>query len=357
MNGRVAAQANLAPERPSGPPWPPSAPRARRTRRRLSGRSSLGPPAGHTARVRHEPPPQRQREAAGPHPAAGEAVRACTARLRALEHDVAICAPDPRLVAYLDDVLADLAAAGTAAATYDLEEHADGVTLRLREADGAVTTVGTSAQMAGAVALLLWHLNRRAVDTTPGLLRLHAGGVERGGRLVVLPGGMEAGKTTLVAGLLRRGFGYASDEVVALDRDTLALRPYPKPLSIDPGSWEVLADLAPQLDAALAARLPAQWQVPAHAIGAPVAAAGSLPALLVFPQHDPQAATTLTPISAADAALELTRCTFDFEAPRDLPALGLLAERCARYRLTASSLAAACAAVEQAADDVDHGGT
>ena len=77
---------------------------------------------------------------------------------------------------------------------------------------------------------------------------VHAGAVEWDGHAALFPAPMESGKTTLVAGLVRAGARYLSDEAAAIDPETLLVHPFPKSLTIGAGSWEVLADLAPAVD-------------------------------------------------------------------------------------------------------------
>lgn len=71
---------------------------------------------------------------------------------------------------------------------------------------------------------------------------LHAGAVQRGAATVVLPAATGRGKSTLVAGLLRDGWGYLTDEAVLLDH-SLRAHPYPKPLTVERGAQELFADL------------------------------------------------------------------------------------------------------------------
>jgi hypothetical protein len=65
----------------------------------------------------------------------------------------------------------------------------------------------------------------------PNHVFIHAGVVGVSERAIVLPGHSFAGKTTLVAALMRLGAGYWSDEFAALDADGL-VHPYAKPLSV-----------------------------------------------------------------------------------------------------------------------------
>ena len=57
---------------------------------------------------------------------------------------------------------------------------------------------------------------------------------------VALPGHMEAGKTTLTAGLVRAGLGYLTDEALAFDRETLLVLPIPEAVVDRPRSLAAL---------------------------------------------------------------------------------------------------------------------
>lgn len=63
---------------------------------------------------------------------------------------------------------------------------------------------------------------------------VHAGVVGLGGRALVLPGYSFAGKTTLVAALVRAGATYLSDEFAPLDPEGF-VHPYPRPLRMRTG--------------------------------------------------------------------------------------------------------------------------
>jgi len=65
----------------------------------------------------------------------------------------------------------------------------------------------------------------------PDHVFVHAGVVGVEDRAIVLPGRSFAGKTTLVAALVRAGAEYWSDEYAVLDADGF-VHPYPKPLSV-----------------------------------------------------------------------------------------------------------------------------
>lgn len=195
----------------------------------------------------------------------------------------------------------------------------------------------------GLVQSLVHDLNRRATDASPHLV-LHAGGVEHHGVGVVLPGVMEAGKTTLTAGLVRAGLGYLTDEAVALDRTTLAIHPYPKPLSLDPGSWSLFPELEDRDDIAATAT---QWQVPPTAIGPGLLGQSCPVGLIVFPRHTAGAAVALEPVGRAEALVELAHHTirFDEQARQGLELLAEVIRGAECYRLVAGELDDAVAAV------------
>jgi hypothetical protein len=60
---------------------------------------------------------------------------------------------------------------------------------------------------------------------------VHAGAVVHQGRAIVIPGPSLAGKTTLVAALIKAGALYFSDELAFLDQQGL-VHPYPRPLAV-----------------------------------------------------------------------------------------------------------------------------
>jgi hypothetical protein len=68
----------------------------------------------------------------------------------------------------------------------------------------------------------------------PRRIFVHAGAVAHNGRAIVIPGLSMAGKTTLVAALIRAGAVYYSDEYAVLDERGL-VHPYAKPLSVRNG--------------------------------------------------------------------------------------------------------------------------
>ncbi len=260
------------------------------------------------------------------------------ARFEALGFSFALECEDAELQDYLEGVLAAFAFGGPVAHRYVLRSTGEPSEELPHEVMLDGERIAGAAVGWAMVDSVVHDLNRRVVDSSPHLL-LHAGGVAGNGAAAALPGHMEAGKTTLTAGLVRSGLTYLTDEALALDRETLLVHPYPKPLSIDPGAWPFFAGLAPPpvTDGGFEY---VQWQVPATAIRPGAVAAPCPVVVVVFPRYEPGVDTVLEPIGRAEALVELAKNTFRFRE-RGAPELDLLADLVRRvecYRLRMGEL-------------------
>lgn len=287
---------------------------------------------------------------------------------RALGHRFDVVTSDRDLAGYLDDLFAAMAGdepPGEPVAHYRVVRRAGDPAAWVVARDGH--EVVRTTEGSNALAMLLWDVNRSVVERTGGLLLLHAAAAERDGWGVVLPGAMEAGKTTIVAGLVRAGLRYLTDEVTAIDPERLWVHPYPKALSVDPGSWEVLADLEPAVPDGARPFLPDQWQVVPASVRPGAVAPGARPRLVVLPRYEPGAALRLTALSRADALVAVSGCAFRFsdDPVGVLQALAGVLGACDTYELVHSDLRAAVGAVtglldrlsgEPAASDAQGGG-
>jgi len=107
----------------------------------------------------------------------------------------------------------------------------------LLERDTERLSGGKSIDLDLVLDLLDSQLRLYVGANAPDAIFVHAGVVAHRGMAIVLPSRSFAGKTTLVAALLREGAVYYSDEFAVIDRDGL-VHPYPKPLSVRNGGWE-----------------------------------------------------------------------------------------------------------------------
>ena len=226
---------------------------------------------------------------------------------------------------------------------YVVEASEDGIRLTL---DGeTIVRVGDTRQL---VASLVQWLNEKAVDPEYAVMG-HAGGVERNGVACVLPADPESGKTTLTTGLVRAGYSYLTDEAVSFDWETGEIEPYPKPLSIDPGSQYLFPELAPPLPPGTEDEREGQWQVPPLSIRADAIGGRCRASFVVFPEYEADTTTSIERIPRAEALVELTKNTFRFrEHPRrSFDSLARVISEVECYRLSVGDLDAACALIDE----------
>ena len=155
------------------------------------------------------------------------------------------------------------------------------------------------------VAALLWWIKDAAIDSLPDHVRVHASAVAADGQAILAIAESGGGKSTLAAGLVLAGCGYLSDEVAAIDPVTGLVVPFPKPIHLEPGSWDALSALDPRTDPELARFDEAQWRVDPGTIRpdaiSPPVPVGSIIAV----RYDPSTPTRLEPISAAEGLFVL----------------------------------------------------
>jgi hypothetical protein len=255
----------------------------------------------------------------------------------ALGFTFTITASDSRLASHLHGLFAALRTSAPAEHAYRvIAIQGGGPPTTALLLDGV--RIGTAPDPEALIRDIVHDLNQRASESR--LLTIHAAGAEHAGMALMLPGAMEAGKTTLVAGLVRAGFGYLSDETVGIDFETGMAHPYAKPLSLDPGSWPLFPELEPKTSFATSSYKRDQWQVAPDWIRAGAGVGPCPVGLLVFPSFETGANTRLEPLRRAAAVIELASCTFAFR-DRGAAALDLIAD-VARgadcYRLTMGDL-------------------
>ncbi len=189
--------------------------------------------------------------------------------------------------------------------------------------DDCVARTHTPGQL---VPALISEVTRRAIECSGRYLLLHAAAAELDGQAVLLPAASGSGKTTLVDALVREGFRYLSDEMVAVDPVTLHAHPYPKPLTFEnaDGAETVIAPTSP--------------------------VSGPVPiGVVVSPTHCPGAGGRLTRVSRAAGVVLLAENAFNFHdhGHAGLRTLGGVASSAVTYRLTVDDLGQACGIVRQ----------
>jgi hypothetical protein len=266
---------------------------------------------------------------------------------RAVGFDFGVRVMDPALRGYLDKALETLGRGSKSrrrpAHVYSVVDAGPQARQRFSLYFDGLRIVRSPAPSL-ALSYLLWHVNRSVVRTGDDYLLIHASAAALDGRSVLMPAPMESGKTTLCSGLLRRGLQYVTDEAVAIDPKDGRIHPYPKPLSVDAGSWGVLADLKPDLSEEATTYLMGQWHVSPTSIRPDAVAGVTRARLVVSPRYRAGEKTKLEEISRAEAVLMLADNSFNFglHGGDGLRALADVVRGCTCYRLTMNDLDEAC---------------
>ncbi len=108
--------------------------------------------------------------------------------------------------------------------------------------------IASACRAMGLAPALIRALDEAAIQRLTTLRPVHAGVVAWDGRAVLFPGVTHAGKSTLVAELLRRGATYFSDEYALIDSEGRS-HPYPRPLLLRRGSPEQVPALPEECNA------------------------------------------------------------------------------------------------------------
>lgn len=194
------------------------------------------------------------------------------------------------------------------------------------------------------LAQIEWGMNWCIAMRANHYLMLHGGVVAREEGAMILPGVPGAGKSTLTAYLMHRGWRLFSDEFTLLAPDSLVLQPFPRLIPLKNESIDVIGREVPE--ARFGPRIPnTRKGLVAHLCPGTEhlrrMQEGARPRLIVFPRYAAGAPTELSVLPKAEAFAELTNNAFNyvllgaqgFELVADL----VDATRC--YRLRYSDLA------------------
>jgi hypothetical protein len=262
---------------------------------------------------------------------------------RALGYAFTMQCNDVHLADYLDSLFEQFRSTGQPDSTYTLAVVEDRGSLNyLVYCNDQM--LDNHRKLSVPLSTLLWHINRSVVRSSQDRLLIHASAVSLNQVALLFPAAMESGKSTLAAGLVRRGFDYITDEVVAMDLESGSIEPFPRALSIDRGSWEVLSDLRPDVSSQAARYRGNQWQVRPSSIRDDCIAGSSTPRFVVTPAYVENARTELQPLARADGLRILAEHSFNFfsHGAGGLRVLAQVVRRSDCYHLQMSDLDEAC---------------
>lgn len=96
---------------------------------------------------------------------------------------------------------------------------------------------------AQAYPMLEWGMNWCVANHAHQFLILHAAVIEKLGSAVVLPAEPGAGKSTLTAAMVHRGWRLLSDELALISLDSPLVHPFPRPINLKNDSIDIVQDI------------------------------------------------------------------------------------------------------------------
>lgn len=202
-----------------------------------------------------------------------------------------------------------------------------------------------------AFPMFEWALNWCIAKHAHQYLIIHAAVMERNGLAVIMPGAPGAGKSTLCAVLVNRGWRLLTDELALIGGDGTLL-PVPRPVSLKNESIEIVRRYAPQavfgeifLDTkkgTVAHLRPSDESVRR-------AAEPARPAWLIMPRYIPGSPALLRPASKAQFCLQMANNSFNYNIldEQGFTMLADLVQRCGCHEFYYSDLDQAVALFEK----------
>jgi hypothetical protein len=193
-------------------------------------------------------------------------------------------------------------------------------------------------------------LTRKSIQLQSDFIALHASVASWMGRGIIMPAAPDSGKTTTVAGLVRAGFDYLSDEAAFINPQTGWVHPFHRPLAMGTrsvGAIDGLGDDLPDEYHELMRRQ--QYHVPCEYIRENSRGAPCPINFVVSPSYTRGSATSLEPMSRAEALILFVEQTFGFKdlAFEALPLFGEILRGADCYRLRIGDLSGAVAVIKE----------
>jgi len=194
-----------------------------------------------------------------------------------------------------------------------------------------------------AVALLEWGMNWCTFTGANQYMLLHAGSIERGGRIITMPAPPGSGKSTLTAALVHRGWRLMSDEITMIHSVSGRAAAIARPVNLKESSIDVIRAFAPDAEfgpvqADTRKGMVCHMKPPADSVQR--VGETALPGWVIFPKYQQGAEPTLTPVPRSRAMMTLIDSAFNYSmlGTSGFEAMTRFIEQCDCYDFTYSRL-------------------
>jgi len=200
-------------------------------------------------------------------------------------------------------------------------------------------------------AMFEWGLNWCIATTSHQFLIVHAAVVAKNGQAIILPGEPGAGKSTLCAALVSRGWRLLSDEMALIDPRDLSIAPVPRPIGLKNESIAIMNDYGdgtligpPVTDTAKGTV--AHMRPPAESIVH--ADRDTQPKHILFPAYSAGSETELKEVERARALTRIAEQSFNYHilGREGFGTLERLVSKCSAFDLHYSQLDSAIARID-----------
>ena len=205
-----------------------------------------------------------------------------------------------------------------------------------------------------AFPMLEWGLNWCVSAHCHQYLVVHAAVIERSGRALLLPAPPGAGKSTLCAGLVSRGWRLLSDELALIDPSSGDITPLARPISLKNASIDVIRRFSPE--AVLGPTVHDTLKGSVAHLKAPLdsverATEPARPRWIVLPRYEAGASARLEPLRKGRAFMQLADSAFNYNlhGRSGFEALAQLVDACDCYEFEYGELEEAVALYDRLA--------